>query len=112
MEIYTDQSKKPLLKNLIEPTRKFFLQLGNYTLILISVGCGFFISRYYSEIFNKKEADHMFVTPAKSVSVAISQNNELIILDRKSKSMVIYQDTVGINIFKLYANQIAKSANQ
>lgn len=104
-----ENQKQPLtIKNLIEPTKKFFLQLGNYIMILIAVTAGFFIGKYYDEVFSKKEeSSKLYITPAKNVSVAISQNSELIILDRQSGQITMYQDTVGINIFKLYANQIA-----
>jgi len=108
MENSTIQNGKSKLQNLIEPTRKFFLQLGNYLLILIAITAGFFIGRYYNELFNnKKEEPKLIITSAKNVSVAISQNSELIILDRKTGNISMFQDTVGINIFKLYANQIA-----
>jgi hypothetical protein len=112
MENQVNQIQKPLLKNLIEPTRKFFLQLGNYMLIIIAITAGFFIGKYYDEVFTKAEKQEakLIITEAKNVSVAISQNSELIILDRKTGNIVMFQDTVGINIFKLYANQIAGSA--
>ena len=112
MEIYTDQNPKTAFKNLMEPTRKFFLQLGNYLLIIIAITAGFFIGKYYDEVLSKDKPDaqKLTITQSKNVSVAISQNSELIILDRTTGNIVMFQDTVGINIFKLYANQIAGSS--
>lgn len=112
MENQVNQTQKPSFKNLMEPTRKFFLQLGNYLLIIIAITAGFFIGKYYDEVFssNKAETQKLIITESKNVSVAISQNSELIILDRRTGNIVMFEDTVGINIFKLYANQIAGSA--
>jgi len=111
MEIYTEKNEKTAFKNLLEPTRKFFLQLGNYLLIIIAITAGFFIGKYYDEVFSKDKPDaqKLIITQSKNVSVAISQNSELIILDRNTGSIAMFSDTVGINIFKLYANQIAGS---
>jgi hypothetical protein len=112
MEIYTEQKTKNAFKNLIEPARKFFLQLGNYLLLIVAISAGFFIGKYYDEVFTKdnKDEQKLVITESKNVSVAISQNSELIILDRTTGNIVMFQDEVGINIFKLYANQIAGSS--
>lgn len=110
MENLTQEKNK--IQNLLEPTRKFFLQLGNYLLLIIAISAGFFIGKYYDEVFTKEEKaeQKLVITQSKNVSVAISQNSELIILDRTTGNIVMFQDTVGINIFKLYANQIAGSS--
>ena len=111
MEIYTEQNTKSAFKNLMAPTRKFFHQLGNYLLIIVAITAGFFIGKYYDEVFSKDKPDaqKLIITQSKNVSVAISQNSELIILDRNTGNIAMFSDTVGINIFKLYANQIAGS---
>ena len=76
-----------------------------------AITAGFFIGKYYDEVFSKDKPDaqKLIITQSKNVSVAISQNSELIILDRNTGNIAMFSDTVGINIFKLYANQIAGS---
>lgn len=110
MENLTQGKNK--FQTLIEPARKFFLQLGNYLLLIVAISAGFFIGKYYDEVFTKdnKDEQKLVITESKNVSVAISQNSELIILDRTTGNVVMFQDEVGINIFKLYANQIAGSS--
>jgi hypothetical protein len=43
----------------------------------------------------------------KEVRIAVDSENKLIIMDRKTGQYIIYSDSVGSAIFKMYAAKIA-----
>ena len=47
----------------------------------------------------------------ENVSLAIDENSNLIIIDNKSGDYIIYVDSIGIDIFQLYAKNIWADQN-
>ena len=40
------------------------------------------------------------------VNLALDEHNHLIIIDKKSGDYTVYQDSIGVAVFKLYARNI------
>ena len=75
-------------------------------LLFIMYG-SFYIGTIYSEMMNKEVIiERQEINNIGETSVSINERNELMILDRNTGNYQIYQDSVGISIFWLYARQL------
>lgn len=102
--------KKQAFKAFLTKLEVFAKKLGNLIVLTLALVAGFFIGYYYW-VMTHKAADRVQVENVKELrttSVAINERDELMIIDRKSGRYTIYQDSVGIVVFKLYANKIYK----
>ena len=84
-------------------------KLTTYLVIMLSVLGGFTIGYYYNVIDElKMNQGKASVTEVKKVSVnlAIDESNNLLVIDKKTGSYFIYEDSVGMSIFNLYARNI------
>lgn len=104
--------KKQEFKAFLTKLEAFAKKLGNLVVLALALVAGFFIGYYYW-VMTHKTADGVQVENVKELrttSIAINERNELMIIDRKSGRYAIYQDSVGIAVFRLYANKIYKQA--
>lgn len=101
-----------MIKNLLVKLEVFAKKLGNLIVLSLALIAGFFIGYYYWVMTHKtSERDQLQnVKELKTTSVAINERDELLVIDRTTGRYTIYQDSVGIVIFKLYANKIYKQA--
>lgn len=88
-------------KPVISTTRK----IANYTFLLLVLSSGFFIGRISHDILPKVDSNPTMKFQ-KDISIAINESNQMLIIDKKSGKYEMFQDSVGITIFKIYANQI------
>lgn len=88
---------------------------------LFSLVAVFILGYFSSEIYHRVRSSEIVTeSPAPKVtkkidkvSVAINERNELMIIDRTDGTYEIYQDSVGMCVFNLYANSIqSKYRNQ
>jgi hypothetical protein len=79
-----------------------------YAVIVLSVASAFFIGIYYNKIIMKREDAKFKVTRVlkQNVSLAIDENNHLIVINNQTGDYTIYSDSVGKTIFKLYAKNV------
>lgn len=96
------------VKNQIQVVAKKILDAGIYILaLIISFGIGYF----YKDV---RKPDNVETTFSKfnnpkqlqTISVSVTDRNELLIIDKQTQSIEVYQDSVGISIFKAYANKL------
>jgi hypothetical protein len=68
----------------------------------------FFVGIYYNKSTTKKEKPTYQVTKVlrSNVNLAIDESNNLIVIDNKTGNYTVYQDSIGITIFKLYAKNV------
>lgn len=69
----------------------------------------FYIGFYHDKIKNivhPQEAKFSSVQNLKTCSVAISDRGELLIISRSNGTYEVYDEAVGLSIFKSYANRI------
>jgi hypothetical protein len=92
----------------LEKIKKLFTELGKYSIITIVIIAAFFLGKFYESFQNKNDIEKVVITKIErsDVNIAIDENNHLMIIDRKTGDYVIYQDSIGNSIFKLYAKNI------
>jgi predicted negative regulator of RcsB-dependent stress response len=103
--------KKQVMQTILDKLGKLSKKLGNLLILALALVAGFVIGYYYWMVTNKSQKTEWENIKALSeTSVAINERNELLVIDRKSGVYSIYQDSIGIVIFNLYANRIYKQA--
>lgn len=76
---------------------------------------GFIISDVNHRLQSKRDKESKTVVNLQNVhslaetSIAINERSELMIIDRKTGTYEIYQDSIGTIIFNLYAGKIYSS---
>jgi hypothetical protein len=104
--------KKQVMQTILDKLGKLSKKLGNLMILALALVAGFFIGYYYWMVTNKTtKTEWENIKPLAETSVAINERNELLVIDRKSGVYSIYQDSIGMVIFNLYANRIYKQAS-
>ena len=79
-------------------------KLGNLLVVAAAMVSGFLIGYYYWYMMAK--ANHPKMTKTlRTVSVAVNERDELMIIDRSTGTYSVYQDSVGLMIFNTYATK-------
>jgi len=91
----------------LEKVKSFMSSLGKAAIIVIAIGVGFASAEIYHFIQMKAKAQNLqSVKRIENTSVAMNERNELMIINRIDGSYQVFEDSVGVQIFKLYANTI------
>jgi hypothetical protein len=86
----------PLVKNIM-----FVVFIG------VSLFTGFRMGSAYNDKYGpKKPTINMVKVNRSQVNLALDEHNHLIIIDKKTGDYTVYQDSIGISVFKLYARNI------
>ena len=99
-----------VVKEKVNVILKKLLDISLYVLgIVVAFVIGFYcnqLSDYYKTKSNK------FTKPyhTSNISVAVTEQNELLIIDRNTQAIDVYPDTIGIMIFKSYANRLTEGS--
>jgi hypothetical protein len=89
-------NSKPVFKNIV------FV-----CFIVLSLVAGFKIGSAYNEEYGpKKPTIHTIKVNRSQVNLALDEHNHLIVIDKKTGDYTVYQDSIGVSIFKLYARNI------
>ena len=102
------EKETKVVKNWLKNFKTGAKHAGNVLLLCIALVAGFFIGQYYYVYMDK--TNHR--SPMKEIktitttSVAISERNELLIINRATGDYTVYGDSVGMAIFKMYANKM------
>lgn len=106
--------KTIVLKTALAKLESFAKKLGNLLIVAIAMVAGFFIGYFYWIAMNRMTDSPMKkAKPMQTTSVAINERNELLVIDRASGSYTVFQDSVGLMIFNLYANKkYSQTVNQ
>ena len=104
-------TKINVMKNLIteefkEKFKTAFARFMNVTIVASTLIAGFGLGYYFQELKMKPQAVNETILN-KEVRIAVDSENKLIIMDRKTGQYIIYSDSVGSAIFKMYAAKIA-----
>jgi hypothetical protein len=78
----------------------------NIIIVSTTLIAGFGLGYYFQELKVKPKAVNETILN-KEVRIAIDSEDKLIIMDRKTGQYIIYSDSVGSAIFKMYAAKIA-----
>ena len=97
------------LKEKVSKMLKKLLDISLYALgIVVAFIIGFYCNQltdYYKTRYSKLPDPH----PIEYISVAITDRNELLIIDKSNQTIDIYPDSIGLMIFKSYANNITQN---
>ena len=103
--------RKNTLHSAFEYFKNVANRLGSIIVIAAAMVIGFLIGYYYWLMF-VKTTEQKETIKMSAVSIAVNDRGELMIIDRKNGVYSIYQDSVGQEIFNIYAtkkyNQIVK----
>jgi hypothetical protein len=89
-----------------ENIQKFVNRFMNITIVAATLIAGFGLGYYFNELKMKPQSVNETILN-KEVRIAVDSEDKLILMDRKTGSYVIYSDSVGRIIFKMYAQKIA-----
>jgi len=98
------------MKNLFTETFKEKLKVGftrfmNIIIVASTLIAGFGLGYYFQELKVKPKSVNETILN-KEIRIAVDSEDKLILMDRKTGQYVIYSDSVGKTIFKLYAGKI------
>ena len=91
---------------IVETIKNWLTKMGRVAILLIAIAIGFesaIIYERYKDVLDAKEMQRSRLS--HDTSVAINERNELMVIDRKTGTYEIYQDTIGKMIFDLYATK-------
>ena len=99
---------KEKLAKAVELVKKGVKNMMIYSVIIVATVAAFFVGIYYNKTVTEKKGVKYEVTKVlkKDVNLAIDENNHLIVIQNKTGNYTIYQDSIGITIFKLYAKNV------
>jgi len=101
---------KEKMKKVLEQSKKVLKNAMVYSIIVIATVASFFIGVYYNKMTEKKQSVKFKYEVKKilksDVNLAIDENNHLIVIEKNSGNYTIYQDSIGVTIFKLYAKNV------
>lgn len=101
--------------NLKEKANKILKKLLDISLYVLGIVAAFVVGFYanqLSEMHLSKTNKFSKPIEAANISVAVTEHNELLIINRDNQSIEVYSDTIGVSIFKAYANRIAEVQNE
>lgn len=86
---------------------KVLKSIVKYTFSIIVILASFLYGRFY-ESYNKEVVEVVVATKVKKedVNIALDEKRNLIIIDNKSGRYTVYQDSIGHQIFNIYAKNI------
>lgn len=103
--------KKEKIKNMFSKAKPITIRLFKYLIVGASIIASFIFGRFM-ENQEKEEVVEISTNVEKvnkdQVNIALDEGNNLIIIDNESGDYVIYQDSIGETIFKLYASNLWK----
>ena len=97
------------MKLIKENVLKTLKNIGKYVVTALIVISSFFIGTFFEEWHNLKDQETIEknkVVERADVSLAVDENNNLIVIDNYTGDYVVYTDSIGISIFDLYAKNL------
>lgn len=85
----------------------------NYVVILLGIGFGVLIGanlyRFKEPVEKKSSNPYESIHSSNDVSIATDEADNMLIIDRKTGNYQVFEDSIGLNIFRLYAKNIYKN---
>lgn len=106
-----EKSKLIIIKEKLKP---IFNMLFKAVIVTILAIASFYQGTLVEKSRNVKEIEvEVNVTKVNKnqVNIAIDESNNLIIIDKETGKYIIYQDSIGQSIFKIYARNIWNKDN-
>lgn len=101
--------KKEKIKEFLSKVKPTLTKVVRYSIITSAIIASFLVGKFVENYKNKKSNTEVVSEVVKikksEVNIAIDETNNLIIFDKHGE-YVIYEDSIGHTIFKLYARNI------
>lgn len=96
----------------IQKIAKSIKSVGNWFMIAITALSAFFLGYYYPKIKQTIVGEQKtLIVPRTSsqITVSVTDRGELMVMDRSTGKFEIYEENVGLNVFKAYGNRITQT---
>lgn len=103
---------KFISEEMIEKLSKTMKSLGNWILVVTVALSAFFLGYYYPKIKQTIVGEQKtFIVPKNSsqITVSVTDRGELMVMDRATGKFEIYDEAVGLNVFKAYGSRITQT---
>ena len=103
---------KFISEEMIEKLSKTMKSLGNWILVVTVALSAFFLGYYYPKIKQTIVGEQKtFIVPKNSsqITVSVTDRGELMVMDRATGKFEIYDEAVGLNVFKSYGSRITQT---
>lgn len=98
--------KEKMIK-LWENSREILRKIGIGILLIVTVAAAFVGGFLYrKETAPKVKGIEMVKIDKSQVNLALDENNHLIVIERATGNYTVYDDSIGVAIFKIYARNI------
>lgn len=93
-----------------------FKKAGGYILFVSIVILSFFVGRISSDLSSeevvKVENPYSHAFDKEEISIAVNEDGELMLVDKKTGKYNLYSDSIGLSIFHMYANKIYSTSKE
>jgi hypothetical protein len=81
--------------------------------VFASLFTGYIIGRQVEKDVNKPKPFNPYtkIHTLNDISIAVNESNDLLMIEKKTGNYIIYSDSVGNCIFKMYVNRIYNQHN-
>ena len=96
----------------MEKLKQVLKPVGNWSLFIVSITTAFFVGYYYPTLQKSlNEEPKRFLQPRthERTSVSVTDRGELLIIDRESGKFDVYEESVGLSVFKAYGTRITSN---
>ena len=96
----------------MEKLKQVLKPVGNWSLFIVSITTAFFVGYYYPTLQKSlNEEPKKFLQPRthERTSVSVTDRGELLIIDRESGKFDVYEESVGLSVFKAYGTRITSN---
>lgn len=103
------------MENLKEKVKSLMKKLLDISIFVVSLVTAFIVGYYFNVITRtKKIEENKFSNPntSQNISVSVTDRNELLIINRQTQTIEVYQDTIGYLIFKSYAKRLVTNQDE
>lgn len=84
-------------------------KVGSNLLIIAAVVSGYIIGRNHEPTVQETNP-YANTLDINDISIAVNENNELMLIERNTGKYIVYSDEVGMTVFKMYTNRIYQKA--
>lgn len=100
------------MKQIMEKLKQVLKPVGNWSLFIVSITTAFFVGYYYPTLQRSlNDEPKKFIQPKthERTSVSVTDRGELLIIDRESGKLEVYEESVGLAVFKAYGTRITSN---
>lgn len=86
-----------------------YKKVSHYFIIIVALFLGYIVGHTVGTIVEKTPSPINHFSNLKSshdISIAVDEDNKLLIIDKNTGTYQIYSDSVGNEVFKIYSNRL------